>query len=168
MATVRKLPSGKWNVQVRKQGHSPISQSFTTKSDANKWARQTETSIERGVFSDYPKVVLLLTLGQALKRYLAEVTPSKKGAAQEARRINTWLKHPLSKVSLGVLKPSDFVTYRDARIQLASNSTVRLELAIISHLFNVAIKEWSIEGITNPLNGIRKPKVLIGVQYFPD
>jgi integrase len=56
------------------------------------------------------------------------------------------------------LKASDFASYRDKRLTEVSSASVRSELAIISHLFNVARKEWCIDGISNPLDGIRKPK----------
>jgi integrase len=157
MATIRKLSSGKWNVQIRKKGHLPVSKSFTTKSDAEKWLRWTESEIERGVFVDRSEAEST-TLAEALNRYLKEVTPNKKGAAQEEQRILKWLQHPYSKRSLASLKASDFASYRDKRLNEVSPATVRLELAILSHLFNVARMEWCIEGISNPLNGIRKPK----------
>ncbi|PTQ76489.1 hypothetical protein C8R21_1681, partial [Nitrosospira multiformis] len=43
MATVRKLKSGKWNAQVRRKGHSPISKSFTFEKDAYVWIRSIES-----------------------------------------------------------------------------------------------------------------------------
>jgi len=49
--------------------------------------------------------------------------------------------------------------YRDRRIkQGASNDTVRQELAIVSHLYTIAIKEWGMETLRHPLKGIRFPK----------
>lgn len=38
-----------------------------------------------------------------------------------------------------------------------SNNTVRLELALLSHLFTVAIKEWGIGLPFNPVANIRRP-----------
>ena len=46
MATIRKRGS-KWQVQVRPQGGTAMSQTFLTKSDAKAWARQTEIAFER-------------------------------------------------------------------------------------------------------------------------
>lgn len=34
---------------------------------------------------------------------------------------------------------------------------MRLELALVSHLFEIARKEWGMEGLMNPLKNIRKP-----------
>ena len=38
-----------------------------------------------------------------------------------------------------------------------SSNTIRLELAIISHLFEIARKEWGMEGLLNPVKSIRLP-----------
>ncbi|MBM2601351.1 site-specific integrase, partial [Pseudomonas sp. BDPW] len=38
-----------------------------------------------------------------------------------------------------------------------SNNTVRLELALLSHLFTVAIQEWGLGLTFNPVLNIRKP-----------
>ncbi|NVL47486.1 site-specific integrase, partial [Pseudomonas syringae pv. actinidiae] len=37
-------------------------------------------------------------------------------------------------------------------------NTVRLSLALISHLYTVAIKDWGIEGLSNPVAKLRMPK----------
>lgn len=157
MATIRKLPSGKWNAQVRFKGSPAISKSFPSKSLADKWVSVVESEMARGIFVNRAEAEAT-TLSDALKRYLKEVTPSKKGRAQEEVRIAKWQLNPLAKRSLASLKPTDFAQYRDSRLTVVSSSTVRLELAIISHLFTIAIKEWSIAGLSNPVEGIRKPK----------
>lgn len=157
MASIRKLPSGKWNVQIRKRGHAPISKTFTTKTDATKWLRLTEAELEQGLFIDRAEAQST-TLADALTRYRDEVTPSKKGASQKKQRINKWLQHPYAKRSLASLKPSDFASYRDQRLAEVASNTVRLELALVSHLFNVASKEWDIQGMRNPIASIRKPR----------
>jgi len=49
-------------------------------------------------------------------------------------------------------------SYRDERIKAGySSNTIRLELAIISHLFEIARKEWGMEGLKNPVKSIRLP-----------
>jgi hypothetical protein len=46
MATLRKLPSGKFNVQIRRDGHPPMSETFETKTDAKVWARGIERDMD--------------------------------------------------------------------------------------------------------------------------
>jgi integrase len=38
-----------------------------------------------------------------------------------------------------------------------ANNTVRLELALLGHLFTIAIKEWGIGLVVNPVMSIRRP-----------
>jgi hypothetical protein len=116
MASIRRLPSGNFNVQIRRTGLAPISSTFTNKADALRWLRQTESEIERNVFVDDTESSST-TLGDALKRYLMEITPSKKGALKEGYQIRRLMKHPLSARTLASLKSSDFASYRDKRLQ---------------------------------------------------
>jgi len=39
-----------------------------------------------------------------------------------------------------------------------SASSVRLELALLSHLYTIAIKEWGMGIIVNPVSNVRRPK----------
>lgn len=48
--------------------------------------------------------------------------------------------------------------YRDDRLSEGkSKSTVRLELAMLGHLYNVAIREWQVGVLANPVQNIKKP-----------
>lgn len=51
-------------------------------------------------------------------------------------------------------------SYRDQRLSegLAA-ATVRRELALISHVFTIARKEWRMESLSNPVELIRQPSV---------
>ena len=57
MATISKLPSGSWRVQVRRKGHY-ISESFLRRGDAELWARTIEGKIDRG---EVDKLIRLLS-----------------------------------------------------------------------------------------------------------
>ncbi|SOD39880.1 hypothetical protein SAMN06298226_0111 [Nitrosovibrio sp. Nv4] len=129
MATVRKVSSGKWSVQVRRKGFTPISKSFINQKNAYSWIRSVESDMDKGIHTDCA-ATSVITLTDALIRYRNEVTPSKKGRIREAERIAVWLKHPLAKRSLSSLKSTDFVKHRDRRCALVASNTVRLELAL--------------------------------------
>jgi len=47
MASIRKFRD-KWRVEIRRQGNKPMSKMFSTKGAASKWARETETALEKG------------------------------------------------------------------------------------------------------------------------
>lgn len=52
MATFKKLPSGAWQVRVRRSGYPTVSKTFASKANAQKWARQIEVEIDFGLFVD--------------------------------------------------------------------------------------------------------------------
>lgn len=47
MASFNRLPSGRWRVQVRRNGHA-VSRSFRLKEEAQTWAREQEDRIDKG------------------------------------------------------------------------------------------------------------------------
>jgi hypothetical protein len=52
------------------------------------------------------------------------------------------LKEKLGAYSLAAITPELVAAYRDERLEVGkSESTVRLEIVLLGHLFNVAIKE---------------------------
>lgn len=49
--------------------------------------------------------------------------------------------------------------YRDMRLSDGlSASSVRLELALLSHLYTIAIEEWGMGIIVNPVSNVRRLK----------
>ncbi|WP_374266813.1 site-specific integrase [Zoogloea sp.] len=156
MATIRER-AGRWQAIIKRKGYPQQSKTFDIKKDAEKWARQEERAMDAGTWADQ-SAAMQTTLAEALVRYEKEVTSGKKGADTERVRITKWKRHKLAQKALGTLKASDFAGYRDARLKDgAAAATVRLELAIISNLFNVARKEWSFEGLANPIEAMRLP-----------
>lgn len=84
--------------------------------------------------------------------------PEKRHPSQENQRINRWLDYPITKRSLANLRRADFAAYRDARRAVGrAENTIRLELALVGHVFEIARQEWGMEGLMNPLKNIRKP-----------
>lgn len=158
MATIRKRGSYQWEARIRRKGWPLQCKTFERKQDAEEWARDVESEMGRCVFISR-KEAESTTLTEALERYAREVTPHKKGAAQELCRIAKWKTHSLSKAFLATIRGADLAKYRDERLaENKSTNTVRLELAVISHLFNIARKEWGMESLSNPLQNIRMPK----------
>ena len=158
MATFRKRSNG-WQVRIQRKGYPDQTKTFVTRNAAAEWARLIESELDRGVFINRTQAENT-TLGELLQRYLLEITPHKKGAAVERYRINAWLSHPLSARFLSTLRSIDLANWRDSRIKLGrSPNTIKLELAVLSHMFNVAIHEWGFESLTNIAELVRIPKL---------
>ena len=149
--------SGSWRAIIKRKGFDRITRTFDTKIAAETWARAVEGEMDRGVFFSR-KEAESTTLSEALDRYEKEVSSAKKGHRREKTRISIWQNHPLAKRVLASVRGNDLAAYRDERIKAAySANTIRLELAIISHLFEIARKEWGMEGLHNPVKAIRMP-----------
>ena len=146
-----------WRAEVRKRGHKPIYRTFDTRQQAQQWAERTEAEITIGAYVDRTEAERT-TLNDALERYLRDVVPAKRYPEQERTRIARWQKHELAWRTLASLRGADFAKYRDARrADGRAENTIRLELQIVSHVFEIARKEWGFETLTNPLKNIRKP-----------
>lgn len=158
MATIRKRFTG-WQARVQRKGFPEKCKTFTNKNDAVKWARMIESEIDKGIYLNRTASEST-TFSELLNRYLNEITPTKKGCTVEKYRINAWLKTPLATRYLSTLKATDFALWRDNRIKSgASANTIRLELAVISNLFNIAKSEWGYESLSNLTERIRTPKL---------
>ena len=160
MATFTQRNSG-WFVQVRRKGHASISRTFNSKADGERWALTIESGMGVGTYIDN-RETLTTTLHECLERYLKEIVPLKKGAKRDAIRVKFWQREPLAKKSIGTIKQTDCALWRDARIASGlSNSTVKKDLALLSHVFTIAVKEWGFP-LTNPVSMIRKPTAGLG------
>jgi len=105
------------------------------------------------------KVVQGYTLHEALNRYLAEVSPTKRSGYQEQSIAKVWLNTPLTDMRLSKVRPMHVVQLRDEWLKDKAPATVTRRLALLSHLFSIACKEWGHEKLRNPVLLIRKPKV---------
>ncbi len=153
MASFRKR-GDKWQARVHRKDHSPVVKSFNTKAEAIKWARHTESQLDLGTLA--PKAAMP-PLIRIVERYLAEVTPTKKGAAQELNRGRQIARTSLGSMQLDKITSEVVSKFRDARLREVSNNTVRLELAFISVVFEQCAKEWGYK-VSNPVKQIRIPK----------
>lgn len=135
MATIRKR-LGKYQVQIRKEAKS-TSKTFTNKSDALKWAKEQEVKIEQGQFTTKKESVSLAFL---LERWEKEVLSNLKSWKVERYKValvSKKLGHlPLEKISSSLL-----ASYRDKRLEVASNQTVKHELGLIRRVMKKGV-EW--------------------------
>ena len=98
------------------------------------------------------------SFSDALETYASEVTSKKRSSTSELSRIQAIQRHPLARRSLASIRGADMANYRDERLDEGlAPATVRRELALISHVFTIARKEWRMESLGNPVEFIRQP-----------
>jgi integrase len=155
VATFRKRGPYQWQAQVRKKGQPLQTKTFETRALAEQWARTIEVEIDKGVFVSRAEAEST-TLKELLERYLAEVTPLKKGAASETNRARALIRLPLARRYVAGIRGVDIARYRDERLRKVTPSTVKRDLVLLGHVFEVARKEWGIH-VHNPVRDIRLP-----------
>ena len=85
MAYIRRKRK-KWQVLIRKRFVKNIAKTFVLKSDAEKYAREKESEIDKGFLVSYEEAQKT-KLSELLERYRTEITSKKKGATEEDFKI---------------------------------------------------------------------------------
>lgn len=156
MAYIEKRGDGQYRVQVRRRGFATESQTFCTRNEAETWALTVESEMKRGVYVSR-KEAESTTLKDAFEDYAKQVTILKKGKDRELARIKRWQSRPIAACYLASIRPKDLATFRDERrAEGVAENTIRLDLALVSHLFEVCRKDWGIE-VDNPVRKMRLP-----------
>lgn len=127
------------------------------------WAVQTEAEIDGGKLGTIPDK----TFGELLERYAEEVSARKRGEKWERDRISSLTRgparagagrapDPISAVMLRALDARHFAAWRDRRLRVVAESSVRREWNLLSHACNIAVREWRwLE--SNPMTAVRRP-----------
>ncbi len=168
MATIEKRQRNKgvvYKAKVRVKGHPSVSQTFKKLSEAHEWAEETEEALRNGGYIGDDPPGDRDFIG-ALDRYLVEVTSKKKPNTRDRDNVS---EKPLRKFFRGQtligISSEQVATYRDKRAKTVSSSTILKELALLSHIYTVANRDWGLQ-LTNPVTKIRKPTVARGRTRF--
>lgn len=157
MASIRKRGPYQWEAQIRRRGYPAQSKTFNTKAEAEAWANMIESEMARGVWVSRSEAEAT-TLYDALERYEVEISSGKKGAAQEASIIKICKGTELAKRTLATIRSADLAKLRDIWLKDYLPATVLRRLSLLSHVFNMARKEWGMESLSNPVELVRKPQ----------
>ena len=167
MASFRQRDSGYWQAIIRRKGHPDESKSFRTKADAEAWARDVESKIDRGVFVSASEAerTIFNDLAKAFQTEFAPIHYKVREDNMESWRFQVArLEEFFGPYSLAAIDQKLVAKFRDTRLKgtadrrSVGDSTVRKELYLLSKIFGFAETE---KGITlprgNPVEKIRKP-----------
>lgn len=169
MATPKQTSTGTWRIQIEVAGQR-ASETLPTKRLALEWAdkKRIELRAEARAAPGSTK-----TLRDALQRYADEVSPQHKGERWEIVRLAAYLK-PGSELAVDKrlvdLRDTDFIAWRDARLQVTKRSSVLRDMGLVTSVLEHARREWKWIA-ANPLTDVRKPAkpphrdVVIGRRY---
>jgi integrase len=151
-----------FRVLVRLKGFPIQTATFERKTDAKRWAQQTEAAIREGRHFK-TSAAKKHTLGDMIDRYIKHILPTKPKSADVQEGQLNWWKEQIGAYTLCDITPAMIGECRDILLQGKTNKgTLRTPatgvryLAALSHAFSVAVNEWGwIED--NPVRKVKKP-----------
>ncbi|OXI91599.1 integrase [Burkholderia sp. AU31652] len=172
MEHITELPSGRFQARISYSDRKVKTRSFATIEEAEQWLQDhlpgkmlpVRTPINQQAKATTSVVQLPaqssdITLREALNKYAQEVTPLKKSARTEMSVINQWLKHPLADRPFYSIRGADLTAHMNQRLARGiAIATIRTEIALISHLYEVARTDWGYEDLQNPRKAMRRIK----------
>ena len=174
--TERKTSDGKtkYRVLIRLRGCPPQSATFDRKTDAKKWAQDTESALRDG---RYFKTIEAKkhTFSDMVDRYVKYVLPHKpKMQSQQTTQLKWWKKQ-LGSYLLSDVTPAKIGECRDLLLngktryeKKRAPATVNRYLAAISHCFTMALNEWGWVEL-NPVSRVKKlPEPRGRVRFLSD
>lgn len=165
----RKTSSGKtkYLAQVRLKGHPITSATFSRKTDAQKWAQDTESAIRNGKYFRTSEAQRH-TVGELVDRYIRDVLPRKPKSETKQRAQLLWWKARIGQHRLSSLTPPLIAEQRDILARDREAATCNRYLAVLSHACNIATREWDWLD-ENPCRKVtRLPEPRGRVRYLSD
>lgn len=158
MATIRKRGAYQWEARIRKRGYPTTCKTFDTKLEAEAWAKDTETKMNKSIFVS-TKEAEQYTLSECLDRYIEEYIPRLKDSKRETDRARALQRRNIAHRVMATIRSKDIADFRREReAEGVSGNTIRLDFALISKLFNYARSDWGMESLQNPVQLAAKPK----------
>ena len=171
----RKTQDGqiRYRVKVRLKGQPPQTETFHRRTDAQRWAQETETAIREGRHFKTTEAKKH-TLGQLVDRYIRDVLPQKRKSQKKQTAQLLWWKEQIGSYLLSDITPALIGEKRDElargttyRGTQRSPATVMRYLSALSHACSIAVKEWGwIED--SPMRKVTKLKESRGRVRFLD
>jgi hypothetical protein len=110
MAYIKKLVDKRrslpWRAQVRRKGNKVKVRMFKTKGEAEHWASEQERNIRLTGLPLTIDVYKNIPLGDIVRRYLKDITPTHGCHVSEAAVLNKFLRHELCSKALALRLPA--------------------------------------------------------------
>ena len=140
MASLRKLPSGLWNVQLRISGQKAKSASFKSKAEAEAWVQNEKLSI-----AAKKQTQTLYELGNKYCSVGLRGRPSQKEMIDRIGRICDIFNELSLPLSLDDITREHINTFRLHRLQTVAPATCRKDLMVIGRVYRWAKQEFLLD-----------------------
>ena len=153
----------RYRALVRLKGHPAQTATFERKTDARRWAQQTEAAIREGRHFKSSEAKRH-TLAELVDRYVRNVLPNKPKSLRIQTQQLAWWKEQIGNYTLADVTPALVAECRDKlargitpQKQQRSPATVNRYMAVLSHAFTIAVKEWGWLD-DSPMRKVTKPR----------
>lgn len=169
MATFEQRESGYWQAKIRRKGWPKQSKTFRTKAEAEGWARQIESEMDRGLFQSVTEAEKTM-FSDLIKRFREEFAPHHYRPREDKKEAWRFqcdrLDDFFGDYALAAVDQKLVARFRDERLKPhagserkgVKESTVRKELFMLSKILGFAQTECGIllpRG--NPVEKVRVP-----------
>jgi integrase len=149
-------------------GRYPVMSVAAAHAAAAKASSDLEQGVDPGTIATAAKSARLdehaanRPLREFLDQYLREISVRKKSGGRELSTVRYWQSSSLAALPLSTIRGKDIA---NAIVHMQSGglapNTIRIYLALLSHLFNTARTAWGIESLTNPVDLVKgqRPKL---------
>jgi len=152
MASITKLPSGAYRVQVRRKGRY-ASETFLRREDAYLRARQCETLVDQGLPPNRSSVARLHTSGDLIDPPIADMCAVGKPPRRSKEATLATLKRDLGKEKIGHLDRHKLIEYRRKRSdQWTGRVTLGIDIGVIKLILTHAAAAHGLEISPEPVD----------------
>ena len=158
MPSITKLPSGLWRVQIRRKGHS-VRQSFRLKADADAWARDQESRIDRGETPMGATPLRRETFADLIELHFADLAEVGRvfGRSKEATLLR--LKDALGDTRVGNISRDGLVQFAKRRAKEGAGPvTIGIDISFIGTVLEHAA---AVHGIAVPTEQVRLARIAL-------
>lgn len=144
--------NGRVTATIRIRPHPSQSKTFDTLRDAKLWAKEVELRLHNEKRGDFGHI----TLRVALEKYRDDIAPKLKSSRMTTGRIEVFLRELPVDLPIGEITKYHLLEWRDAKLKTLKGSSVTRDMAILSAMFGLAVKEWGYIP-SNPLEDVARP-----------
>ena len=152
MASITKLPSGAYRVQIRRKGRY-ASETFLLRDDAHRWARQAETRVDQGLAPNKSSVSRLATFGDLIDLHIIDMCEVGKPPRRSKAATLAALKRDLGKERIGHLDRQKMIDYGKMRAeQGAGPVTLGIDIGVTKMIITHAAAVHGLDISSEPVD----------------
>lgn len=158
MPSLTRLPSRSWRVQVRRHGHT-LSRTFRRKAEAEEWARDQETRIDRGETPIRAAPISRQTLGDLIELHFADLHELGRSIGRTKEATLLRIKDDIGATRLPDLTRDSLVQFAKRRAKGgAGPATIAIDVSFITTVLEHAA---AVHGVSVPADEVRLARIAL-------